>query len=175
MILWSSNARIDDNVIDSMIVKLKNNLSCYNKEDDYYSSYYISSNERPEKDLIGFYDLIINQANKSLTLHGRLDFEQNFWMQLYRKNGGTIENHHHYHHSILFSWVHFIKPTNNKCFYFINHLNEKTYPEQQNEGDFILFPSYLLHGVDVNISENDRVVTSGNVISKNISQIYKIK
>ena len=172
MILWSSNELIDDDIINSVILELKSQPSCYEEKANYYSSYFTPPNERPEKKLKKFYDSIINQATKYLTLYNRFKFDNYFWMQLYIKNGGTIEAHHHYQPTTIFSWVHFIRPTKNKCFYFINHLNEKTYPEQQNEGDFILFPSYLLHAVEVSTSDEDRVITAGNIITKNLTDKF---
>ena len=172
MILWSSNELIDDDIINSVILELKSQPSCYEEKANYYSSYFTPPNERPEKKLKKFYDSIINQATKYLTLYNRFKFDNYFWMQLYIRNGGTIEAHHHYQPTTIFSWVHFIRPTKNKCFYFINHLNEKTYPEQQNEGDFILFPSYLLHAVEVNTSDEDRVITAGNIITKNLTDKF---
>jgi len=172
MILWSSNELIYDELLYSMVDILKQHPLCYEKKSNYYSSYYTPPNERPEKKLKKFYNSIIDKASKKLTLYNRFEFENYFWMQLYTKNGGTMEPHHHYNPTTIFSWVHFLKPTLNKCFYFINHNNEKTYPKEQNEGDFILFPSYLLHAVDVNTSEEDRIIIAGNIITKNLTSNF---
>ena len=172
MILWSSNETIEDDVIDSIIEKLKNHPLCYNKEANYYSSYYTPTNERPEKKLGKFYDSIIKKASKKLTLYNRFDYDNYYWMQLYTKDGGTIDAHHHFHPTTIFSWVHFIRPTDNKCFHFVNHANEKNYPIQQKKGDFILFPSYMLHAVDVNKLDVERVVVAGNITIKKLSDKF---
>ena len=64
MILWSSNELIDDDIINSVILELKSQPSCYEEKANYYSSYFTPPNERPEKKLKKFYDSIINQATK---------------------------------------------------------------------------------------------------------------
>ena len=71
----------------------------------------------------------------------------------------------------FFSWVHFIKPSSKKCFYFVNHKGDKTYPEQ-NEGDFIIFPSWAAHSVDPNQDKDDRIVTAGNVFAETIKHEF---
>ncbi len=172
MILWSCNELIEDDIIDSMILNLKNHPLCYEEKANYYSSYYTPPNERPEKKLKKFYNSIIDKASKKLTLYNRFEFENYFWMQLYTKNGGTMESHHHYNPTTIFSWVHFIRPTQTKCFHFLNHKNEKIYPDHQDKGDFILFPSYLLHAVDVNKLEYDRVIIAGNIIVKKLTDKF---
>ena len=172
MILWSCNELIDDDIINSTILKLKNHPLCYEKKSNFYSSYFTPPNERPEKGLKKFYNSIINEASKDLTLYNRFEFDNHFWMQLYTMNGGTLTEHHHYQPTVIFSWVHFIRPTQTKCFHFLNHKNEKIYPDHQDKGDFILFPSYLLHAVDMNTSENDRVIIAGNVTVKKLTDKF---
>ena len=63
----------------------------------------------------------------------------------------------------ILSWVHFIRPTSKKCFYFIDGTGHHTYPHQH-EGDFIMFPSWMMHGADPNTEDEDRCVVAGNII-----------
>ena len=58
--------KIDDDLINSIVLKLKNHPLCYEEKANYYSSYFTPPNKRPEKKLKKFYDSIINQATKYL-------------------------------------------------------------------------------------------------------------
>ena len=176
MIIWSTNKILDDDLLDPIIVDLKNHPMCYSPKAKYYTSYFTPDYERPEKGLLFYYKDILDQAFKDLTLYKRLDYDLHqciyFWMQLYPQNGGTITSHHHYTEKNIFSWVHFLRPSSKKCFHFINHNGDKVYPENQKPGDFIVFPSWALHAVDVNTDESDRVVISGNVGIEFISESF---
>ena len=166
MILWNNKEFIEDEFINSLVEELKTKPDCYNFEANYYSSYFTHPNERPEIKLNNFYNSIIQKASKDLSLYNRMQYVNEYWMQLYTKNGGVIDKHHHYSPNNIFSWVHFVKPTKEKCFYFLTP-NKKIYPNQE-EGEFIIFPSFALHAVDVNMCDEDRVIMAGNVIVNNI-------
>ena len=45
---------------------------------NFYSSYFTPPNERPEKGLKKFYNSIINEATKDLTLYNRFEFDNHF-------------------------------------------------------------------------------------------------
>ena len=168
MILWSTNKTVSG--LDLIVSKLKQHPLCYQRKEKYYTSYYTSPDERPEKKLNSLYKKIINDASNP-TLFERGNFQNYYWMQLYPQNGGTISLHHHHRPNGIFSWVHFIKPSSKKCFYFVNHRGDKTYPEQ-NEGDFIIFPSWAAHSVDPNQDKDDRIVTAGNVFAETVKQEF---
>ena len=176
MIIWSTNKIFDDDLLDPIIVDLKNHPTCYSPKAKYYTSYFTPDYQRPERGLIFQYKDILDQAFKDLTLYKRIEYDLHkcisFWMQLYPQNGGTINSHHHYTEKNIFSWVHFLRSSSKKCFHFINHNGNKGYPENQKPGDFIVFPSWALHAVDVNTDESDRVVVSGNVGIEFISESF---
>tara|TARA_Y100001968_G_scaffold317964_1_gene347606 strand:+ start:227 stop:802 length:576 start_codon:yes stop_codon:yes gene_type:complete len=176
MIIWSTNKIFDDDLLDPIIVDLKNHPTCYSPKAKYYTSYFTPDYQRPERGLVFQYKDILDQAFKDLTLYKRIEYDLHkcisFWMQLYPQNGGTITSHHHYTEKNIFSWVHFLRPSSKKCFHFINHNGNKVYPENQKPGDFIVFPSWALHAVDVNTDESDRVVVSGNVGIDFISESF---
>ena len=170
MILWSTNTNVSG--LDLIVSKLKQHPLCYHPDHKFYTSYYTHPKERPEKKLDSFYKKIISDACKDLTLFDRGNFQNYYWMQLYPQNGGTISLHHHHAPNAIFSWVHFIKPSSKKCFYFLNHKGDRTYPEQ-NEGDFIIFPSWAAHSVEPNQDKDDRIVTAGNVFAESIEQEFQ--
>ena len=176
MIIWSTNKIFDDDLLDPIIVDLKNHPTCYSPKAKNYTSYFTPDYQRPERGLIFQYKDILDQAFKDLTLYKRIEYDLHkcisFWMQLYPQNGGTINSHHHYTEKNIFSWVHFLRSSSKKCFHFINHNGNKVYPENQKPGDFIVFPSWALHAVDVNTDESDRGVVSGNVGIEFISESF---
>ena len=53
---------------------------------------------------------------------------------------------------------------------------KKVYPEQQNAGDFIVFPSWALHQVDINDTFDDRVVIiAGNILWDTLNTVKEGK
>ena len=168
MIIWSDNDKIDKSKIDLIVSDLKKNKKCFDSNSRFYSSYFCPFEERPEKCLHDYYSCFLERLLKDLTLHQRTKCMCSSWIQVYYKGGGTIGPHVHFSGNEFLSWAHFIRPSSKKCFYFLKHDGEKMYPKQQNEGDFIVFPSWALHGVDCNQDDNDRVVMSGNVMVQSI-------
>ena len=64
----------------------------------------------------------------------------------------------------LLSWVHFLKVPEQKCFKFTDSEgNNSFYPDEQNSGDIIYFPSWAYHEIDPNRSDDLRVVIAGNI------------
>ena len=78
--------------------------------------------------------------------------------------------HRPHHHASLntkldsiISWVHFIDVPDQKCFRFTDMKGNYFFPEEQNTGDIICFPSWLWHEVVPNESDKKRLVVSGNI------------
>ena len=173
MILWSDKKIIDkeiidQGIIDSMISYLKSSSIKYpdtSREDFSYYTSYNSSLKISNRKLDLYYDGIVSDVCKDLTLYNRGIFSNYYWIQVYTQNGGSIGIHHHHKENGVFSWVHFIKPSSKKCFYFINHEGQRIYPEEQNEGDFIVFPSWAAHAADPNQDKDDRIIIAGNVFT----------
>ena len=163
MIIWKTNYNIPKEEIDSLISDLKKDDRSFGKDIKFYSSYYLPVSERPEKKITSVYNDIITKGSKQLGLFNRADLTVPFWMQVYPKDGGAHKFHMHFCGQEILSWVHFLRPSSKKCFYFIDSDGKQIYPHQ-NEGDFIIFPAWALHGVDPNTDDDDRVVVAGNVL-----------
>ena len=104
-----------------------------------------------------FYNRLIKRALFGLTLL-HADFKQNIWAQIYEK--GSDGHHKHNHHSVDYqlSWVHFIRTPDKKCFRFTNG-----FVPPQDDGDFVLFPSWAIHQIQPHSEKDDRIVVVGNV------------
>lgn len=169
MILWSGNFVIDESTIEPMVDKLKMIPKSYNHNFNHHSSFYLDAKDRPEECLHSFYMEILNQVTKDLTLYNRIKYNYPFWMQVYGKNTKSFHGQHdHFSGAEILSWVHFIRPTSKKCFHFVDVNGENVYPKQD-KGDFIVFPSWALHKIDSNTSDEERVVTAGNLSPNQIS------
>ena len=167
MIIWKTNYNIPKEEIDSLVDDLKKDDRSFGKEIDFYSSYYLPVSERPEKRITPVYNDIITKGSKQLGLFNRADLAVPFWMQVYPKDGGAHKFHMHFCGQEILSWVHFLRPSSKKCFYFIDSDGKQIYPNQ-NEGDFIMFPAWVMHGVDPNTDDEDRCVIAGNIILNKI-------
>ena len=167
MIISKTNKSIPKDTIDPIVSDIKKDDRSFRKEENFYSSYHIPVSERPEKRLTSVYNDIVTKGITKLGLLGRSDLSVPYWMQIYEKGGGGHGFHMHFTGNEIISWVHFLRPTSKKCFYFIDSDGKQTYPHQH-EGDFIMFPSWMMHGVDPNAEDEDRCVVSGNII------LYKI-
>ena len=169
MILWSGNYVIEESTIEPMVDKLKTYPKAYNHKFNHHSSYYLNHQDRPENCLHTFYLEILNQVTKDLTLYNRIRFKYPFWMQVYGKNTRSNHGQHdHFSGGEALSWVHFIQPTAQKCFHFVDVNGENVYPKQD-KGDFIVFPASALHRVDNNTSNQARIIIAGNVGFEQIS------
>jgi hypothetical protein len=163
MIIWKTNYNIPKEEIDSLISDLKKDDRSFGKDIKFYSSYYLPVSERPEKKITSVYNDIITKGSKQLGLFNRADLTVPFWMQVYPKDCGAHKFHMHFCGQEILSWVHFLRPSSKKCFYFIDSDGKQIYPHQ-NEGDFIIFPAWAIHGVDPNTDDDDRVVVAGNIL-----------
>jgi len=131
---------------------------------DYYSSYYDQDNsdQYSNRVLVDFYSRKIEDAMKKFGLYHRTKYNWQMWIQIYNSTLGAHSEHDHFSGNGIISWVNFVKTPNQKCFYFLDSQNNKTYPNQ-NSGQIIFFPSWALHGVDKMESDGDRIVIAGNI------------
>ena len=174
MILWSGNYVLDDSTIDDLVNKLKR-LKTYSLKFNHWSSYYINFQDRPENVLVDFYGEVLKKATSDLSLHHRSRYNYPFWMQVYQTEKESRHNHHdHFNGDTLMSWVHFLRPTDVKCFCFLDSEGNRTFPDQQNVGDLIIFPSWALHEVLPNNSDTERVVIAGNIEFSYIGCLHEI-
>jgi len=154
---------MEDNTIERLSTELKSNPSSFSENANHFSSYYLECHQRPENVLHELYREITNHVLKNLTLSNRVEhWGETYWMQVYPPGSKGHGIHDHFTGNEAYSWVHFLRPIK-KSFYFLIDGN-KVYPKQQNPGDYIVFPSWALHGVDTNESSQERVVIAGNLI-----------
>ena len=132
-----------------------------------YSSFQVSTKPHFPENVENFYYDRVAKILNELGLMGRVSVYATKWCQIYNNSmGGCHPAHAHYSGSELFSWVNFVEaPTDQKCFYFLDTDGVRHYPDTQNSGDFIVFPSWALHGVDpVENPTVNRTIVSGNII-----------
>jgi len=168
MILWHGNFPLDYSSIESSVASIKSNPICWDEDLKQWSSYFLY--DRPDKILTNFYVKIAERVSKDLTLYERVKYKQAYWMQIYPPKSKGHPQHDHFTGDEIYSWVHFIKPTEN-CFHFLVS-GEKVYPPQQNAGDYIVFPSWALHAVDGNDTNDERIVAAGNVMMETLRTDY---
>ena len=164
-ILYRNNYTIDQQKFDSVVRDISQDKRCQ-LSSMYYSSFFIDDvMQRPE---VVFVDDMMRwclDGLKSMSLvdragyRDRVGFNIFHWCQVYH---GNHEEHDHFNAGTFISWVYFARPTKQKCFYFVID-GEKYYP-QQDEGDFIMFPPYALHGIDECHEDETRVTMAGNLM-----------
>ena len=138
-----------------------------NSKNPIYSSFRDSNGPHFPEGVERYYHDLIAGVLHRLGLKERASVYSTKWCQVYNNSmGGGHPPHSHYGGSELFSWVHFVEtPADQKCFYFLDTDHNKYYPDTQNSGDLIIFPSWAMHGVDkVEIGGVNRTVVSGNII-----------
>jgi hypothetical protein len=168
LVLWRDNFSLDSEKLEEVICQLKTRPDCRQWVENNYSSYYVEDLfDRPEIVFAEDYIPVIHKFMKHINLFKTTNFRFNHWMQLYTNEQSGHKTHDHFSYQTFFSWVHFVRPTKNKCFYFLGHEGEKVYPEQ-NPGDFIVFPSWAWHGVDQNTEDSERVSIAGNIVVEKI-------
>lgn len=156
-ILWKSNFKFSNKKVEDISTFLNNN--------NILSSCYTTYNTDIVYDgIVEFYSTIHETLMKKLGLYHRSKYEWHFWMQMYNNSTDGHLDHDHFSGREFLSWVHFIKTPNQKCFYFVDSEGNKVYPDTQNDGDFICFPSWVYHGVDKVVEDNiNRIVSAGNI------------
>jgi hypothetical protein len=167
MITWHKNVPLREEDITRIKTSLTEDK--YEPLSNIYTSFY--SSHREEKFLSDFYYEVIAEFMKSIHLYHKTRYSLDFWCQMYLPNQGGHVRHHHFGGHQLFSFVHFIKSPD-KCFRFETASGDE-YPESQNDGDFIVFPSWATHGVDTNRGTEERIVVAGNVLLDYMEHVYE--
>jgi hypothetical protein len=160
MILWRSNQLVDDDLIDQVrdeIVEHKDSKSDSDKNLGMLHSTYFIRENKPDLKFLKIYQNIVGHIVGQTGLHNS-DTTFDYWTQVYN---GSHCVHNHFACQNIISFVHFIRPTDKKCFYF-DLLGEKIYPKQD-KGDIIVFPSWAHHGVETSYG-NERVTVAGNLM-----------
>ena len=122
--------------------------------------------EHPERIWNEKYSEIVGNIVCQLGLYRMLFYRYHFWAQLY-KNGQSHGSHNHFgpeDDDATISVVHFIRNSNEKNFTFVNEDTNQIYKPKQEEGDIIIFPSYLYHKVTPNNSDLKRFVVALNIV-----------
>lgn len=163
-ILYRDNFKLDREAVDQVSSDILSDARC--GIDGYHSSFFIDDiNERPEVVFVGEMMGWCKKALTQMSLIGipgkpdRVGFNLHHWCQVYHGRHGA---HDHFNAGTIISWVHFTRPTKQKCFYFL--LNGEKYYPQQDEGDFIMFPPHALHGIDECLEDETRVTIAGNLM-----------
>ena len=142
------------------------------REESSISTYYFDVTERPDAVWQPRYNEIIEEIMKSIGIQSSTRYDWDYWTQLYFAN----DYHGAHTHSNLkesISFVHFIKPTKENNFVFLdNDGNEHVLPEQ-NEGDIVCFPSYIWHKVKP-LKSGTRYVISGNIEITHIERDFPL-
>ena len=130
MILYKKNIKIDDQIVKKMIDEIKID-EFFSKKDNHYTTFFSNGKIKPENILNNFYNDILTDVSKEFGFYKVSKFYNSMWAQVYPPHFGKHSPHSHFYGSVLFSWVHFIKPTSNKCFSFwiqkiIRHIHHKT-------------------------------------------------
>lgn len=171
MIIHTFNDQLNDALVEKLSQSIKVDKFIYPRmgaQFPIYSSYNASQSRHFPPEIESFYDDKLNEILYHLDLLDRTVNDIFKWCQIYNKStSGFHPTHTHFSGDQLLSMVHFIRaPKDQKCFYFISK-GEKYYPDTQNSGDFIVFPSWASHGVDpVDHDNNDRIIVSINIHCK---------
>tara|TARA_B100000902_G_C27223803_1_gene871065 strand:- start:604 stop:1269 length:666 start_codon:yes stop_codon:yes gene_type:complete len=166
-ILWYDNIPIDEELLSDTVDNILSGDKEFRCGDEYYTSYFRNSIDKSGPDTIfsEYYNNIINRASTDLGLFHRSEYQIATWMQVYI-TGNSMRIHDHYYGGELYSFVHFVQPTDDNLFFFIDSNNNKIYPDEQRKDDFIIFPAWLEHGVEDNTGDDKRAIISGNVMLK---------
>lgn len=178
MILWRDNFSLDSEKLDKVIQETIKHPECLmgsNSDRCLYSTYFIDDLfKHPEIVFLEEYTDIISKYMSEIGLLKRTSYNFTHWMQVYNNGHLGHPAHDHFRYDTFFSWVHFVKPTKKKLFFFIDSDRKKVYPEGQTPGDFIVFPSWAEHGVDPSDESADeqRVVIAGNISVTMVNRLH---
>jgi len=114
-ILWYDNIPIDEELLSDTIDNILSGEKEFRCGDEYYTSYFTNSINKSGPDTIftEYYNNIINRASTDLGLFHRSEYQVATWMQVYI-SGNSMRIHDHYYGGELYSFVHFVQPTDDK-------------------------------------------------------------
>ena len=160
---YHGNVKFPDTEVEQVInelCKLKNYLGMF-MEEEAVSSYYLDQKDRPDKIWQPRYNEIVEEITKSIGIQSTSRYVWDYWSQLYFTNN-FHSAHTHYQGPSTISWVHFVKPTTEKHFMFVDNDGKEHELPEQNEGDIVFFPSYIWHRVKP-LKSGRRFVVAGNI------------
>lgn len=173
MILFYEKINIGKILIEKIKKVIGNDEFIHN---NFYTSYF---GETEIDGILNFYSPIMDKILKKMSLYHRSSCRWYYWVQMYNNKTEGHHFHDHFDQNTILSWVHFADiPSRQKCFYFLDSEGNKFYPKTQCSGDFIVFPSWAMHGVDKFNSDKNRIVVSGNILLDKIDcgeSVYEYK
>ena len=161
---YHKNIKFPEDEINEVISELKKtNFNLLNKLDKgVISSYHVHSYIRPDNIWKKNYKEIVKGIIKNIGIYHTCKYTYEFWSQFYNKIAIHRPHSHFSGGETSISFVHFLRPTNDKCFNFLDH-NGNDFPvTKESKGDILCFPSYLWHRV-INNSDEERFVVAGNI------------
>jgi hypothetical protein len=167
LIVWRGNCTLPHTEVDDVISRItsmgETRGSNESEFGEIYSTYFVEDiQKRPEVVFLDLYRKIVSQMAIDMCFSESV-FSLDYWCQVYN---GSHRTHMHFCGSVPYSFVHFVRPTEDRCFYFCGSNGQKYYP-RQNPGDIITFPSMALHGIDPSYGTT-RMTIAGNLIFSNI-------
>ena len=166
-IIWYDNILLDEELLEDSIEGVKEARQVEQRHHDRYFTSFFETNAA-DSIFNRVYVDIVRRIMIDLGLEGRCLYNIVPWMQVYNSDtnnavtGQSMRVHDHFGGSELLSFVHIVKPNNTKCLFFPDSNGNRWYPETQNKGDLMVFPSWYQHGVDP-VNEGERAIMSGNV------------
>tara|TARA_R100001377_G_scaffold77494_1_gene54781 strand:+ start:1175 stop:1741 length:567 start_codon:yes stop_codon:yes gene_type:complete len=109
--------------------------------------------------------------NQLISMVSKIGFNSihinDLWYQQYGKNG-----QHNWHiHADNFTGVYYVELENDQYTQLLNPYNlNEAYSYKVQEGDFIVFPSYIIHRSGINITDKTRTIISYNFNVKEINK-----
>jgi|TARA_E500000331_G_C17059151_1_gene627424 hypothetical protein len=160
MFIWSDNIKLPHNLYDEIVNKIEKN---YSNREKFYTSFYEDGYKFADL-LVPYYGNLIEKIMRDLGMFKRTTYKYNLWVQMYNSETTTHEPHEHFTGNEILSFNHIINSSNEKCFYFLDDDNNKTYPGNQQTGDIFAWCPWLMHGVDkVKETNTNRLIVAGNV------------
>tara|TARA_Y100000401_G_C8225379_1_gene175435 strand:- start:40 stop:564 length:525 start_codon:yes stop_codon:yes gene_type:complete len=146
---------------------LEKNLLINKNKRGLYTTY--AQNNKHLKFLKNFYQGIVDEICKEQTIYTKSKIKYEFWIQIYDKySEHPIHDHFNMNQNTVISWVHFLKVTDTTVFRFTDGINTVIPPQE--EGDLIVFPSYVSHQVANHNFDFNRIVVAGNISLMSIQE-----
>ncbi len=113
--------------------------------------------------LKNFYEDRVNEIAKDQLFYHNSTIRFDFWGQVYHKSDSHHPIHDHFrtNSNTALSFCHFLKPVKNDIFRFSD--GEQVEIPRQEEGDLLVFPSYVPHYAAPHNSDKTRVIVAGNI------------
>jgi len=170
MIIHHRNKPLDSFLIEQLVDSFKKDEYLFPSKhapDKVYSSFRKGKEKLPEfpGDVNAFYHNLIKELLISLGVYGRVVCTNMMWCQIYNDTTCGHPVHAHFSGEELFSWIHFVKAPKQNCFFFVDSNSQQIFPEHQNSGDLIVFPSWVMHGAEPISDSDDRIIVAGNIIA----------